>query len=685
MNKSKFIKTTSVLFFFLLISHLPAQQNTNEKDLSQLSLEELGNIVVTPSKLPQSTGDVTQKIDVIDSQDIETSVSGNRNICEIIEKLPGASVTVLSRNDANWGTYGGIGPNYSTYMLQGLPIDAFMDPMSLDMNAIDHIEVQRGPASVFYPNYLSQDFAGNQSPLAGTINLILKQKIDQPKTSFQTSFGSYNTLNGQVYHQDRIGSFNYFCGSTFETSDYTNYSTPGSWFDMKKDPEYKTTKIYGGMTLFMDENEKQKITLFFQQTWHDGDKGRVYQGFDFKYGTVNAGYDISFNDQFNLQSHIGIRSYDRQWQDSNFGIIDTLKETEGVNQVIIPADISFSWNQGDGKLLSIGMDYQSATYYTWSDPLVGYRLYGNKSSAMQGGIYAQEEWRLIDGLTLRGGLRYAYVKNMIELVNGNTPENNEDSWDKLLWSAGIRYNVNKVISLYANGGSSFAAPALKSTAGTIPMSDLGVPGHDGQIPNSNLKSESGTGIDAGIDIELPAYYKISIRGFYTIIQDAIVDNVVSQNPSQTQSINTGSSESTGCEIEISQQTNEKISWFVNGTYLATNINNDLDENQNSVNIPFSPNFILNMGFSYYAPIGLTLSPSLNYNDGFYDGILKTSRNFFKPGILINIYLSQILSRSNSYSVESFAQLYNITNNEYEMPWQFKNPGFSLMVGIKATF
>ncbi len=125
-----------------------------------------------------------QKIDV---KEIETNVSGNRNVCEAIAGLPGASVSVPSRKDANWETYGGIGPKYSTYMLQGWSLDAFVDPMSLDLNAIDHIEVQRGPASVFYPNYLSQSFAGSQSPITGTINLILKEKIEQPKTSFQTS------------------------------------------------------------------------------------------------------------------------------------------------------------------------------------------------------------------------------------------------------------------------------------------------------------------------------------------------------------------------------------------------------------------------------------------------------------------------------------------------------------------
>ena len=185
------------------------------KGFSQESLKDtisIGEVVVTGSKTPQSPGNVTQKIDIIDSKEIQNLVSGNRNIAEALMFQPGSSVTALSRNDANWGTYGGIGPKYSIYMLQGLPVDAFVDPMSLDLSAVERIEVQRGPASVLYPNYLSQDFAGNQSPLAGTVNLILKEKIDKPLTRFSTAYGSYNTLNGQFYHQGKSENLNYFIG-----------------------------------------------------------------------------------------------------------------------------------------------------------------------------------------------------------------------------------------------------------------------------------------------------------------------------------------------------------------------------------------------------------------------------------------------------------------------------------------
>ncbi len=677
-----------ISFSLISFSTTYAQDTITHKsvnELFQLSLYDFLNVVITPSKLPQSAGSVTQKIDVIIEKEIETSISGNRNVCEAISKLPGASVTVLSRNDANWGTYGGIGPKYSTYMLQGLPVDAFVDPMSLDLNAIDRIEVQRGPASVIYPNYMSQDFAGTQSPLAGTVNLILKEKVEQAKTSIKTSYGSYNTLNGQIFHQNRTERLSYFLGSTYEMSDYINYGINGSWLNMKKNPEYKKTKVYGGFTFFPDKTEKQKFTVFFQKTWHEGDAGRVYRGYDNQYATINVGYDIAFSDKAHLQSHLGIRSYDRLWQESNFGLIDTLKSDNGVEQVIIPFDISLSLRHGKSNSLSLGTDYQGAKYSTWADPLTGYPIYVNKSAATQVGVYIQEEWRPGSKLLIRFGVRYAYIKNLITLVNSGAPGDNSVSWAKFLWSTGTRYTVSEKVSLYANGGNSFTPPGLKSSGGTIPLRDKGISGHNGQLPNPDLKPESGIGADAGIDFKLPKYIKIGVRCFYIYLKDAIIDNIVSLNPSQTQSINAGSSTSQGGEMEVSQRVNKTFSWFVNGTYMNTNIRNDRDANQNNVNIPFSPNCIVNVGGSVYSSSGFKFTPSLNYNGGFYDGTSKIERRWFTPGIVFNACISQKITKSDSQLVECFAQLYNITNNDYNMPWQFKNPGFSAMYGIKVTF
>lgn len=634
-------------------------------------------ITVTASKTPQSIGNVTQKIDVIDSREIGKVVSGNRTISEVLMYKPGSSVSSLSRNDANWGTYGGIGAKYSTYMLQGLPIDAFVDPMSLDLSPIDRIEVQRGPASVIYPNYLSQDFAGNQSPLAGTINLILKEKIDKPLTSFSTAYGSYNTLNGQFYHQGKTQNLNYYAGANYESSDYTNYGTANSWLNMQKTPEYKKTKLFGGATWYPAGNDKQKFTLFVNKTFHTGDAGRVYRGFENEYGTINAGYSIELNDRMNLQAHAGIRNYNRSWQESNFGVIDTLKSNNGVDQTIVPSDISLTIRHGKANLFIIGSDYQGANYSTWTDPLQGYRSFGNKSTAFQSGIYAQEELH-ISKLIWRAGVRYNYMKNNVELVDGGAPGEKSKEWNSFLWSTGLKYKFNNNLSLFANAGNSFLTPGLKSTGGTIRLSDKGVIGRNGQLPNPNLKPESGLGIDAGADVSLPANFKVSVRGFYLSVNDAIIDNVVSQNPSQTQSINAGQTTSKGVEAELKQMITTDIQWFVNYTFMKTEV-------KDAGTVPFAPEQVANLGVNLSTSYGLSFSPYLNYNHGFYDSSDIASRSFFKPGTLLNINVSQILAKTESYNVEAFGNFYNVTNNKYEMPWQFQNPGFSMMAGIKATF
>jgi iron complex outermembrane recepter protein len=553
------------------------------------------------------------------------------------------------------------------------------------MNAIDHIEVQRGPASILYPNYMSQDFAGNQTPLAGTVNLILKSKINEQKTIFDLSYGSYNTVNGQIFHQNHFNRLNYFLGSTCEMSDYTNYGIAGSWLNMKKDPEYRKTKIFGGVTLFLDDSESRKLTMYYQGTFHSGDAGRIYRGFSNDYGTFNAGYEMTLDNGMRLQSHAGIRSYNRTWQESNFGVIDTLKSENGVYQVIIPADISLSWSHGKSGVLCFGGDFQEASYYTWTDPLKGYHSYVTKASSTQSGLYIEEQLNPVKGLILRGGIRIAYLRNIVALVSGGSPGNDMASWKKLLWSAGSKYSLNEIISLFTNIGTSFAAPGLKSSCGTIKSEDFGIPGYNGQLPNPDLKPESGLGIDAGIDLKFSSRLKIAARLFYSKVSEAIVDNIVSQNPSQTISQNAGSSNATGGELELSQKLSSSFSWYANYTLMKSNTRDNININQNDVRLAFSPENILNLGFLYSSVSGFIFSPALNYNGGYFDGIDRTNRKYFKPGVLLNLYISKRFSGNKSYPVDLFTRLSNITNNDYEMPWQFRNPGFSGMLGIKVTF
>jgi iron complex outermembrane recepter protein len=363
---------------------------------------------------------------------------------------------------------------------------------------------------------------------------------------------------------------------------------------------------------------------------------------------------------------------------------DRLTSNDGVFQRIIPVDASLSWNQRGGHVLTLGIDYQNAQYNTFSDPLEGFSRYGNKSRAFQSGVYLQEEMHF-GALTARGGFRYNYIQTKIDLINRGNPGEPVTEYHNLIWSTGMKYNISSLSSVFANAGNSFLPPGLRSMGGTINLNDIGVAGRHGQLPNPDLRPESGTGFDAGGEFRVTANAYIGLRGFYMNVDDAILENIVSADPSQTQSINAGITRSRGFELETGNSPGAGISWFANYTYMRTTINNELDADQDGATVPFAPNHVANAGISLVTNFGLSLSPIVNYNGGYFDSSSISGRNEFVPGFMINLFMSQSIRTADNYDLDVFFKTYNLTNNRYEMPWQFRNTGLAINGGFRVKF
>ncbi len=678
----------SIVVLWCFIFQLPifGQADSSKVKLLEMSLEDILKLeIITASKTLRSPSDVTQKVDIVPEQEFNQIISNNRNIAELIQYLPGASVKVLSRNDANWGAYGGIGPKYNTYMVNGLPVDGFIDPMSIDIMGVQHIEIQRGPASVLYPNYLSQDFAGNQSPLAGTVNLILKDRISKPITKLSVAYGSYNTLSGQVYHENSFNRLHVFGGVSYEKSDYTNYGSSDSWLNMLKNPEYQKAKAFIGATLFIDKAEKHKITFFGNQTFHWGDIGRVTREYDNNYSLMNLSYNGPLTNNIELAFKTGLRWYNREWQEDIFDTLSAeykLSETSGVEQMIIPIDLSLTYNHFKNSNLTIGIDYQNASYLTWGQAVNNEKETGNDALASQMGVYLQEELQL-GKFTLRGGGRFNLINYDISKFGGESPGNENQNWNVLLWSAGAKYRITNKITLFANSGNSFMSPSLKSIGGTLNSNDIYVPGKNGQLPNPDLKPENGISVDLGIDWELAHNVFTCLRFFSTTIKDAIIDNVISQNPSQTMSVNTnGKTLGNGFEISFRQQIKDKISYFANMTFTDSEIRDPDNEDQNGTEVPFVPKWMGNLGATIYLPYEFELSPMVHFGGVIYDNSSKSTRHAFDSKEVVNLMVSNIIKLNEDKSLTLYLKLYNITNNKYKMPWQFLDPGFNITFGTR---
>jgi outer membrane receptor protein involved in Fe transport len=638
-------------------------------------------VTVIGSKIDEEQQNVTQKVNVIPEDQVEAQAISSRNIAELLQYQPGVSATVLSRNDANWGSYGGLGPKYNSYLLDGLPIDSFVDTMSLDPWAFDRIETHQGPASVMYSNYLSADFSGNQAPLAGISNLVLKDRIEQPSTHMILNGGSWNTMGARIYHQDHKGNLHFFLGATYEQSDYTDYGAPNSWLGMLEDPSYKKMKVYGKATYFIGKH--QKVAFFAQHTMHNGFTGRPNRDYSNNYDTLNTAYTNQVTDRFNIQLKSGFRNYDRRWGSDNYPTGLALTDHSGVQQKVIPTDLTFNFKHSGESMFTAGTDMQYAGYKTYTEANAP-SVTGNDATSRSNGFYLQEKL-VVGNLVLRAGGRVNRTADTYNLISGAQPGLSDKSWTKFLWSAGIRYSFSKRFALYSNAGSSFISPAAKSVGGTLLAGDLGVEGRNGQLPNPDLRPESGVGSDYGLEITPTERVTFGVRGFYNRISDVIVDNVISNNPSQTKSINAGDAQAYGLELVYKHQVSDWVHLFANYTQTSSRISNPLDKDQDGSNITFVPNYLVNAGLEVNYKNSLKLTPYLHAVGEYYDSTSKSGRSVFGPYQVLNLKIEKTVYRANDYSVVLFTDLNNLTHRRYLMPWQFRNPGFDVLGGLHLVF
>lgn len=666
----------SALSLVLVGAPVVADDEADEADIY-----EMGEMIITSSKLPQTPGNVTQKISIITADEMGSLVLGNGNLAEVLSYSPGNFANVLSRNDANWGSSGGLAHTYKGYMLDGLPIDSFVDLQSLDSWAFQRVEDQRGSASVLYPTYLAMDFAGNQSPLAGTANFILKERVGSTRTSASAYYGSYNTLGGRFFHQRAAGNLHLFFGGHHEDSDYTDYGTEGSWLQMDDNPEYEKTKMYMRGTYFLDDHG-QRASIYAHRTWHTGDAGRINRDFGHTYTTINAGYTNPFADKATIQAKVGYRDYVRRWEED--GIWEDpksreLRSEDGVDQSVIPADVSLSIITRESDVLTVGADYQLASYATSRE--IGEISPGNDATATAFGFYAQEEFRL-DALILRAGARYNIISHDIDLLQGAPPNETSNSWNKVLYSAGARYNQSDDLSVFANIGTSFKAPSLKSVGGTVPPDGKG-----GHLPNPDIKPESGTSIDVGANFRPVEGVQVGLRGFNIVIDDQIVQRVVpveEDDPAQSQDINAGNTATTGLELEISHRLDETVEWFANYTYTNAEVKEHLDDNQVGAKINFVPESAIGAGVHLTFSQGLRATVTVQSYSGIYQDISKDAETL-DGYILVNARLEQRVRTQDGYDLSLYLEPYNITNQTFEMPWGFQDPGFSANGGLMVSF
>ncbi len=197
------------------------QKAKNSEDLFEMSFEELMEMrIITAAKTPEEVGDIPASVIIVTRRDIERY--GYATLTEILENIPGLyAIDDYSFQGANFGVRGfwsGVANDNIMILVNG--IQQVYDPgsnyplaiCSVPVEAIDRIDIIRGPMSVVY----------GSGAFFGVINIITDAtSANNPVESLNIATGALGTeKTGSLLLRlaGQEGEFHYvFNGSIYKT------------------------------------------------------------------------------------------------------------------------------------------------------------------------------------------------------------------------------------------------------------------------------------------------------------------------------------------------------------------------------------------------------------------------------------------------------------------------------------
>ncbi|MCK5148578.1 TonB-dependent receptor [bacterium] len=191
-----------VIIFGLLPQSLFAQQQLKVNDLFEMSFDDLFKItIITAGKKPEAINEIPASVSIITREEIERY--GYMSINEILSNIPGlyaidshAYPGVVFGVRGFWSGW----PRNVIILVNGVEQSNsygvyHMQNVNMPVEAIDRIEVVRGPMSIMY----------GSGAFLGAINIITNKNYKEySKSLVSVSYGSENTRRAALRHSSLI-------------------------------------------------------------------------------------------------------------------------------------------------------------------------------------------------------------------------------------------------------------------------------------------------------------------------------------------------------------------------------------------------------------------------------------------------------------------------------------------------
>jgi len=528
-------------------------------------------VVVTARRAETRLAETPQKIEIIDSVDLERSVAAD--LTDVLKKNAGVDVVQYSGVLSGIGIRGfrpqtgGINKR-SLLLIDGRP-SGVTNLATLLVDNVERIEVLKGAASAVY----------GSSAMGGVVNVITRQSRGKISGTARAGGGSF----GSSDFGGRLGG---------NLARRVDFDLTGSAFDQRDDFRMGNGEVRPA-TRYKTFNGTVRFGVELPRAWRLDARGDGYRGRDIMtpgdlFNGVNSqgSKDIERGSQdVRLTGRAGAHTFLlTSYRATEAGHTTNVTSSNAADRPFLPflsfesdlawtgAQVRDSWNWSRYGSLIIGFDYENVASISRSFARTGDRAapFSADSNKRTAGLYAENTLKLADGRTVVAvGARMDRITTETIATPFKTNfRPSEATFNVFNPSLGLKQQIVPGLRAhFAIGRAFIPAEAIMLTGYTTTV----VSGRT-QISQGNpdLRPERSTSFDLGAEWT-SRLSRLDLTVFRTVVKDRFISNVVVSNPAPPEPIvvsvaNGLDAHINGLDFEAEQRLGGHVGVFANVTH-----------------------------------------------------------------------------------------------------------------------
>jgi hemoglobin/transferrin/lactoferrin receptor protein len=709
--------TGSVLLVALVWATPLAAQDNNS--------HQLDTITVTSTRVTRDLAEIPLSVSVVEERQIRENPKAD--VSDYVKELPGVQVRV-----SDWGVYEfnirGNGRDRSLILVDGvrqslgsaLRIENEAGLLAIEPTEIERIEVIKGPASALY----------GSDAIGGVVNVITKKGSAQPfGASLGTFFdgssegwrpraslygsqgGFYWRVSASVFNNDdlHLPKSGRLLHSDRHQEFYSvklGYEWDAGTFDLAASRYYTWRNLPGLYVANNRVNQRPVASMTAPATVvvprAAGSPGSGQSLYSSIPEEVNQQITakLTLNDLTTSLEKLTLNLYARKYLmefdyygfqvNNTTGVPFGFTNLFGINKnTSLGGSLQADLALGLSHRLTVGVDVDRSSIHSQGDYEGAYAVRGRdedrKGYALSLAAFAQDEWRLMEDLTLTTGLRYSYQKTALTDDRSFPDKEGSSSESAVVGSLGLVYDGIEGLSLRGLVSQGFRAPSLTwKYGGTsqrfIPNPDLG--------PEKSLNFELGARYSAhNLNLDLALFYS-KLKDAFLEVDSGQINPVF---PPATSAVyeNADNAKSMGAELAVSYEfQNIGLTPYLSLTAMRFERTFRNGRKTDNTGVPRSWG---TGGFRYSRDLSDTLrffgDASLTWSDGYYtepeSGILNpNSVVIYGSGFKADVTIG--LEGGDKRKYRGSLSFRNIGDRNYQ-PNGFFQPGFHVVADIGFEF